>query len=165
MGRRRRTPWRENLEAAAGAILLAVMFKYFVLEFYRIPSGSMQPTLYGAGAPRTFQTDGQGRFRYLSLYPGKYEIRAELEGLQTVIRENIDVRIGQNTQIDLQMGVAAVADTVTVTAESPLLDSRKTGAGITVTQVELESIPTSRDPWTILSQAPGVQTDRINVGG
>jgi len=48
---RRRTPWRENLEAAAGAILLAVMFKYFVLEFYRIPSGSMQPTLYGAGAP------------------------------------------------------------------------------------------------------------------
>jgi signal peptidase I len=51
VGRRRRTPWRENLEAAAGAILLAVMFKYFVLEFYRIPSGSMQPTLYGAGAP------------------------------------------------------------------------------------------------------------------
>ena len=51
MGARRRTPWRENLEAAAGAILLAVMFKYFVLEFYRIPSGSMQPTLYGAEAP------------------------------------------------------------------------------------------------------------------
>jgi len=51
VARGRRTPWRENLEAAAGAILLAVMFKYFVLEFYRIPSGSMQPTLYGTGAP------------------------------------------------------------------------------------------------------------------
>ncbi|HVS17600.1 MAG TPA: signal peptidase I, partial [Planctomycetota bacterium] len=47
----RRTPWRDNIEAAAGAIVLAVLFKYFLLEFYRIPSGSMQPTLYGSGAP------------------------------------------------------------------------------------------------------------------
>jgi signal peptidase I len=48
---RRRTPWRDNLEAAVGAIALAVLFKYFLLEFYRIPSGSMQPTLYGSGPP------------------------------------------------------------------------------------------------------------------
>jgi signal peptidase I len=48
---RRRTPWRDNLEAAVGAIVLAVLFKYFLLEFYRIPSGSMQPTLYGSGPP------------------------------------------------------------------------------------------------------------------
>ena len=51
MRAKRRTPWRDNLEAAAGAIVLAVLFKYFLLEFYRIPSGSMQPTLYGTGAP------------------------------------------------------------------------------------------------------------------
>lgn len=48
---RRRTPWRDNIEAAVGAIVLAVLFKYFLLEFYRIPSGSMQPTLYGSGPP------------------------------------------------------------------------------------------------------------------
>jgi signal peptidase I len=47
----RRAPWRENIEAAVGAVVLAVLFKYFLLEFYRIPSGSMQPTLYGSGAP------------------------------------------------------------------------------------------------------------------
>ena len=52
-----------------------------------------------------------------------------------------------------------------VTAESPLLDERKLSAGTTISQVELEKIPTARDPWAILSQAQGVMVDRINVGG
>jgi hypothetical protein len=54
---------------------------------------------------------------------------------------------------------------VTVTAESPLLDERRIGTGATVSQTELEKVPTSRDPWAVLGTVPGVLTDRINVGG
>lgn len=42
-----RTPWRDNLEALAMAIVMALLLKYFVVEAYKIPSGSMQPTLMG----------------------------------------------------------------------------------------------------------------------
>lgn len=49
--------------------------------------------------------------------------------------------------------------------EEPLLDERKIRTGSTVSQVELEEIPTARDPWVILQNVPGVQLDRINVGG
>ena len=59
----------------------------------------------------------------------------------------------------------AVEETITVTSESPLLDERKLQQGTTVSQVELEKIPTARDPWAILSQTPGVLVDRVNVGG
>jgi hypothetical protein len=59
----------------------------------------------------------------------------------------------------------AVEDVITVTAESPLLDERRISTGATVSQTELEKIPTSRDPWAILQTTPGVLTDRINVGG
>lgn len=52
-----------------------------------------------------------------------------------------------------------------VTAESPLLDPRAVKTGATLTQEELEKIPTARDPWAILSSTPGVLADRINVGG
>jgi Ca-activated chloride channel family protein len=60
---------------------------------------------------------------------------------------------------------AAMEDVITVTAESPLLDERRISAGATVTETELERIPTARDPWAVLAAGPGVLTDRINVGG
>ncbi len=66
----------------------------------------------------------------------------------------------------------AQVDKPVITAESPLLDERRAGtgtsqpsAGATVSQTELEKIPTARDPWTVLQSTPGVLTDRINVGG
>src|SRR6185436_4416241 len=43
----RRGPWRDNIEAFAVAVIMAVVLKYFILEAYKIPTGSMQPTLMG----------------------------------------------------------------------------------------------------------------------
>jgi Ca-activated chloride channel family protein len=62
-------------------------------------------------------------------------------------------------------GAGSVEDTITVTAESPLLDERRISTGATVTQGELAKIPTARDSWNTLAAVPGVLTDRINVGG
>jgi Ca-activated chloride channel family protein len=59
----------------------------------------------------------------------------------------------------------AVEDVMTVTAESPLLDERRISTGATVSQTELDKIPSTRDPWAVLQTAPGVLTDRVNVGG
>jgi signal peptidase I len=44
----RRRPWRDNIEAIVMAIVMAVMLKYFIVEAYQIPTGSMQPTLMGS---------------------------------------------------------------------------------------------------------------------
>ncbi len=54
---------------------------------------------------------------------------------------------------------------ITVTAENPILDSRRISTGSTVSQTELQKIPSARDPWAILRSTPGVLTDRVNVGG
>ncbi len=121
-------------------------------------------TLSGPGATQTFVTDAGGRFRFLSLSPGFYTVRAELEGLGSATRERVEVNIGRNTTLDVRLQ-AAVAEEITVTAEAPLIDVRKTGTGATVTEIELETVPTARDPWVILQQVPGVLMDRINVGG
>jgi Ca-activated chloride channel homolog len=58
-----------------------------------------------------------------------------------------------------------VEDVITVMGESPLLDERRISTSCTVASTELEKIPTARDPWAILQSAPGVLTDRVNVGG
>jgi hypothetical protein len=121
-------------------------------------------TLAGSGAPQVQVTNAQGQFRFLGLGPGSYDLKAELEGFSTIDYPNIVINIGRNTQIEVKLS-AAVEDVITVTAESPLLDERRISTGATVSQTELEKIPTSRDPWAVLQTTPGVLTDRINVGG
>jgi hypothetical protein len=121
-------------------------------------------TLTGGGAPQVQVTNAEGQFRFLGLPPGTYAMKAELEGFSTIDYPNISIGVGRNTSIEVKLS-AAVEDVITVTAESPLLDTRKVSTGATIAQTELEKIPTSRDPWSILSSTPGVLTDRINVGG
>src|SRR5437667_12342527 len=130
--------------------------------------GSVLPgvtvTLTGVGAPQTTVSDAQGNFRFINLSPGTYALKADLSGYGTASRTGIGVRLGANADVTMTLN-PSVSESITVTAEAPLLDVRKAGTAIDVTKVELEKIPTSRDPWTILQQAPGVQVDRINVGG
>jgi hypothetical protein len=121
-------------------------------------------TLTGVGAPQVTVTDGQGRFRFPNLSPGTYTVKADLAGFGTATRAGIGVRLGATPDITMTLN-PSVSQTITVTAEAPLLDTRKSGTGTTVSKVELETVPTGRDPWVILQQTPGVLLDRINVGG
>ncbi len=121
-------------------------------------------TLSGVGAPQNAVTDAQGRFRFINLSPGSYTLKAELSGYGTATRSGVTVNLGRNAEIAMTLN-PSVSQTITVTAEAPLLDVRRTGTGSTVTSVELEQVPTARDPWVILQQVPGVLMDRINVGG
>jgi hypothetical protein len=121
-------------------------------------------TLSGRGAQQVQVTNTQGEFRFLSLAPGAYQLSAGLEGFSTVEYPNVSINVGRNTSLELTLS-SAVEDVITVTSESPLLDERKISTGTTVSQTELEKIPTARDPWVILQQTPGVLVDRINVGG
>ncbi|MGB5341587.1 MAG: carboxypeptidase-like regulatory domain-containing protein, partial [Thermoanaerobaculia bacterium] len=120
--------------------------------------------LAGMGATRKQIADSNGHFRFLGLDPGSYTLKGSLEGFSAVEQASIDIRVAQNTRIDLQL-IPAIEEIISVTSESPLLDERKLSAGTTVSQVELESIPTARDPWAILNQSSGVVVWDVNVGG
>lgn len=120
--------------------------------------------LTGLGGPQTQFTDAQGQFRFLGLEPGNRHLTASLEGFSTVDYPKIDIRVGRNTTLEVTLS-PAVEEVITVTSESPLLDERKVARGTTISQIELEKIPTARDPWAVLQETPGVLVDRINVGG
>ena len=120
--------------------------------------------LTGVGAPQTTVTDDEGNFRFLNLSPGTYALKAELAGMGAANRSGIGVRVGANAAVDLTLN-PSVSEAITVSAEAPLLDVRKSGTGTTVDQIVLDAVPTARDPWMILQSTPGVFVDRINVGG
>ncbi len=128
------------------------------------PLPGVTVTLTGVGAPRIQVSDEQGNFRFLQLFPGSYALKAELDGFSPLEYPDLVVRIGGRSELELTL-TAAVADVITVTGAAPLLDERGVNRGATVTAAELDSVPTARDPWSLLSLAPGVQVDRVNVGG
>ena len=119
----------------------------------------------GPGAPQTMFTDARGEFHSVNLPPGHYTLTLALSAFSSVSRENVTVNIGRDTELTIPMKLSAVAATVTVTGETPVLDTRRVQTGATVDQQELKSIPTARDPWVILQTIPGIQLDRVNVAG
>jgi Carboxypeptidase regulatory-like domain len=121
-------------------------------------------TLTGVGAAQTAVSDASGSFRFLNLSPGSYGLKAELAGFGTSTRTGVGVNLGRNADVTMTLNPSA-AESIVVTAEAPLLDVRKTGTGADISKVELENVPSARDPWVILQQTPGVTMDRNNVGG
>ena len=121
-------------------------------------------TLSGIGAPQTAVSGPNGDFHFVNLSPGAYTLKAELAGYGTTTRSGIGVRVAQNADITMMLN-PAVAESITVTAEAPLIDTRKAGTGTNVARVEMEKVPSARDPWVMLQSVPSVMVDRVNVGG
>jgi hypothetical protein len=115
--------------------------------------------------PLTAVTSESGTYQFPRLEIGVYAIRFELSGFKTVVNDKVRVTVGYSAQINAVLGVSAVQETVTVSAESPIVDTKDTGTKQTFTGELLQSIPSARDPWVILQQTAGIAMDRENVGG
>lgn len=122
-------------------------------------------TVKGPGAAQTVVTDSRGEFRVINLSPGIYTLVLAQEGFAEVSWENVTVALGKDTELTIPMLISLVTAAITITDEAPLIDTRRIVTGAAVSQQELRNIPTARDPWVILQTIPGIQLDRMNVGG
>jgi len=122
-------------------------------------------TLTGMGSNQTQTTDARGQYRFISLAPGRYVIVLALTGFSSETMDNVTVNVGRNTELTSRLKLSAVAASVTVTSEAPVIDTRRVQTGAAITNAELQDIPTARDPWVVLQTVPGIQIDRINVAG
>jgi hypothetical protein len=115
--------------------------------------------------PLTAVTSESGTYQFPRLSIGTYAVKFELAGFKTVVNQEIFVNVGFSAQVNAQMGISTVQETITVTGESPIVDTRNTGTKQTFTNELLQSIPSARDPWVILQQTAGIAMDRENIGG
>jgi hypothetical protein len=115
--------------------------------------------------PQTATTSESGTFQFPRLNVGTYTVKFDLAGFKTVIKEGIEVTVGFSANVSTQLGVSSVQETVTVTGESPIVDTKQTGTKQTFTLEMLQNIPSARDPWVVLQQTAGIAMDRENIGG
>ena len=114
---------------------------------------------------QTQVTDAQGQAHFLNLPVGTYAIKASLEGFNPFANSTVQVVSGASTPIAARLGVAGTAETITVTAATPVIDLKRDTTTTNVSLEELQNIPSSRDPWAVMQTVPTVYMDRVNVGG
>src|SRR5688572_17491565 len=130
-----------------------------------LPGVSVTATSPALIQPQSQVTGADGSYRFLALPPGVYDVAFELLGFQNVRREGVRVVINQTLTVDQQLQVATLQETVTVTGESPIVDTSTTAMGTNFTKELLTEIPNARDIWAAMSQAPGLQMTAFDVGG
>jgi hypothetical protein len=138
-----------------------------VKDTEKAPLPGVVVTLTGSKiAPKSATTSEMGNFRFMSLPVAKdYVLTLKLPGFKTLIRESLDIVFGKDIVLDLVLEPATIAEEVTVLAETPVIDPKRTQVGITVTNEMIMSLPTARNPWTTLSLAPGMLMSVEDVGG
>src|SRR6185437_5594014 len=110
-------------------------------------------------------TDAQGEAHFLNLPPGTYQVKASLPGFAEYLNKAVAVGTGGSVPLRISLGVAGVSEQVQVSVESPVVDPKRTAVATTITNDELQNIPSARDPWVVLQTVPGIIVDRVNVGG
>jgi len=110
-------------------------------------------------------SDARGEARFLNLAPGRYTVVSKLSGFGDWKQENVTVVAGQIVALRASMAVGGVATTVDVLGGTPTIDPKRVAQSTNITNEELQSVPSSRDPWVVLQTVPGVIVDRVNVGG
>ncbi|HSF19879.1 MAG TPA: carboxypeptidase regulatory-like domain-containing protein [Vicinamibacteria bacterium] len=130
-----------------------------------LPGVSVTLTSEAIIGGRTATTDVDGSYRFLALPPGTYSMAFELAGFQTLNREGVVVTTGSTFTISPALELATVAETITVTGESPVVDVKTTGISATFDTTQIEDIPSATDMWAVLQQSPGVRMRGYDVGG
>jgi Carboxypeptidase regulatory-like domain len=110
-------------------------------------------------------TQSNGTYLFPSLPSGVYTLKFELSGFQPFTRSNITLALNQTLTVDAAMQLASLKENVTVTAESPVVDTQSTVIGSTMNTAKLISVPSSTDLWGALAQSPGVRMAGFDVGG
>ena len=110
-----------------------------------------------AGADGTYRFPGTpGRRLHVDVRAGR---------VPEITRENIRVVINTTLTVDVQLTLATLQESITVSAQSPIVDTSTTTIGTNFTKELLTEIPNARDIWAAMAQAPGFQVTGYDVGG
>jgi hypothetical protein len=106
---------------------------------------------------RSTTTSAKGAYVFLNLPVGKYRVTASRDAFRTVVQENVEVSAAAVVTMDLTLQVGSIEETVTITAESPIVDTKTSTVDAKFDRQLLDKVPTSRDAFYDLAlTTPGM---------
>lgn len=114
---------------------------------------------------RTVFTDAQGRYNIIDLRPGTYRVVFSLTGFNSVRRDEVVLSAAFTANINADMKVGALEETITVTGETPIVDTQNVIKRQIVDRDVIEAMPTSKNWSTLGVMTVGVFSNQNDVGG
>jgi hypothetical protein len=121
------------------------------------------PTILGGS--RSVVTTETGVYRIPNIPIGTYTVSFELAGFETKAFEGIRIQAFTGFTLDALLGMESLKETVTVSGETPIIDTAATNLGFTFTKELMSTVPNARDLWAMVAQTPGLVSSTVNVGG
>jgi hypothetical protein len=123
-----------------------------------LPGVVVLVTHQGSGVFRQVVSNADGSYFLTGILPGPYRISAELIGFRKYERPDVLLQIGSTVTLDVTMAVGVVEESVTVKAESPLVDVTSKQIGANIGQAELGALPIMNKDWMYaVGLTPGIQ--------
>ena len=117
------------------------------------------------GTPRTAATNAVGRYIFVNVPPGKYDLTINKQGFSTTKAPSLDVQVGQTTTFDTALQIGGASQVVEVSAATTDLQTMNSTIGNTVTGQALQNLPTlGRDTSSFITLQPGVSPDGSAAG-
>jgi hypothetical protein len=110
-------------------------------------SGGIMPgvivvlTNEATGVTRSMTTGEGGTYIFTSLQPGRYRLSAEISGFRKVERTGVELQVNQRAQIDLEMAVGLVSETVLIVGDAPLLETQSSVLGTVIEEKQVQELP------------------------
>lgn len=115
---------------------------------------------------RTITTNSAGDYTFPTIPPGVYNVRAEMPGFKSEIRENVELQVEQIARIDFHLQVGAVSDTVEVTSGAPLLTTESATVGTVIDNDRIVNLPLNGRSFTqLIALSPNVSYNSVANGG
>jgi outer membrane receptor protein involved in Fe transport len=129
-----------------------------------LPGATVEARSPSAIGVRSTVADEQGVYRFPALAPGTYEVTATLQGFVAAKVTDVVVTLGKQLNVELTLRLASVTESVTVTSESPIIDTKASAVTASVDAQLIELIPKGRGLLSVLTQIPGTNNESRGGG-
>ncbi|HYT74261.1 MAG TPA: TonB-dependent receptor [Vicinamibacterales bacterium] len=131
-----------------------------------MPGVSIEATNVATSRTRNSVSGPDGFYSIPLLQPGRYDVKATLGGFKPVVRQAVDVSVGDTTRVDVKLTVGGVEESLVVKAEAPLVETSHATLGITIDQQKVVELPLNGRNFTQLGTLiPGVLAPPSGLGG
>lgn len=131
-----------------------------------MPGVTIEATNIGTNQVRTSLTGSDGYYSIPLVPPGQYQVKGTLQGFKTFIRDGVTVTVESTSRVDIRLSVGGLEETVSVTADAPLVETSSATLGIVVDERKVQELPLNGRNFAQLGTTlPGVVAPPAGLGG